>query len=74
MSAHLKTPTYGQHRLEQLLTINDVGRVLGISRGSVYALIRSGELVPIRVGERARFDPADVREYLERRREAERAP
>lgn len=70
MSAHLKTSPYEPARLERLLTISDVGRVLGISRGSVYALMRSGELVPIRVGERARFDPTDVRAYLERHREA----
>ncbi len=69
MSAHFKKPEYESDRLERLLTIGDVGRVLGVSRGSVYALIRGGELVPIRVGERARFSPADVRGYLERRRQ-----
>jgi excisionase family DNA binding protein len=74
MSGHLKTPPYEPDRLERLLTIADVARVLGISRGSVYALIRVGELVPFRVGERARFDPAAVRAYLERHREDERAP
>ena len=70
MSAHLKTSAYESDRLQRLLTIGDVAHVLGISRGSVYGLIRAGELVPIRVGERARFEPADVREYLERHREA----
>jgi excisionase family DNA binding protein len=69
MSAHSKTPHYEPDRLERLLTIGDVARALGISRGSVYTLIRAGELVPIRVGERARFDPGDVRAYLERHRE-----
>jgi excisionase family DNA binding protein len=70
MSGHLQTPAYDSERLERLLTISDVARILGVSRGSVYALIRSGELVPIRVGERARFQTADVRQYLERHREA----
>ena len=69
MSAHLQTPEYGVGRLEKLLTISDVGRFLAISRGSVYGLMRSGELVPVRVGERARFRPADVRAYLDRHRE-----
>jgi excisionase family DNA binding protein len=69
MSEQLVTPIYAADQLEQLLTIADVARVLGISRGSVYTLMRSGELVPIRVGERARFEPADVRAYLERHRE-----
>ncbi len=58
-------------QLERLLTIADVAQVLGVSRGSVYSLIRAGELVPIRVGERARFEPAGVRSYLERHRQEE---
>lgn len=70
MSAHLERQQYDSDRLEQLLTISDVARLLGVSRGSVYGLMRIGELVPIRVSERARFAPADIREYLERHREA----
>jgi excisionase family DNA binding protein len=69
MSAHIPTPDYGADRPAELLTISDVARLLGVSRGSVYGLMRSGELVPIRVGQRARFEPADVRAYLERHRE-----
>ena len=69
MSGHLQTPQYGADRLVDLLTIADVARTLGISRGSVYGLMRTGELFPIRVGQRARFEPADVRAYLERHRE-----
>jgi excisionase family DNA binding protein len=56
--------------LSRLLSINDVAALLGISRPTVYALIRRGELVPIRVGQRARFESADVRAYLERHRES----
>jgi excisionase family DNA binding protein len=55
--------------LSPLLSINEVAELLGISRPTVYALIRRGELVPIRVGERARFEPADVRVYLERNKQ-----
>jgi excisionase family DNA binding protein len=57
-------------RLEPLLTIRDVATVLGISRESVYRLIRAGELEPIRVGHRARFTRGDLRDYLERQRES----
>jgi excisionase family DNA binding protein len=51
-----------------------VATLLGISRKTLYALIHRGELVPIRVGERARFEPADVRAYLERNREPVAVP
>jgi excisionase family DNA binding protein len=57
--------------LSPLLSINEVATLLGISRKTLYALIHRGELVPIRVGERARFEPADVRLYLERHREGQ---
>jgi excisionase family DNA binding protein len=70
MCAHVGTPAYESDRLERLLTIDEVARLLGISRGSVYGLVRRGELTPIRVGERARFEPWNVRGYLERHREA----
>jgi excisionase family DNA binding protein len=73
MSRQHLEPTYAGDRLEELLAIADVSRLLGVSRWSVYELMRAGELIPIRVGERARFEPADVRAYLERHRE-ERAP
>jgi excisionase family DNA binding protein len=67
MTSHsLTTP---QDVLSPLLSINEVAELLGISRPTVYALIRRGELVPIRVGERSRFEPADIRAYLERNRE-----
>jgi excisionase family DNA binding protein len=56
--------------LSPLLSINEVAELLGISRPTVYALIRRGELIPIRVGERLRFEKADVRDYLERNRES----
>jgi excisionase family DNA binding protein len=67
MEAHRMTTA--DDGLDPLLSINDLAGLLGISRASVYTLIHSGELVPIRVGERIRFEPADVRAYIERHRE-----
>jgi excisionase family DNA binding protein len=40
-----------------------------VSKQTLYRLLQAGELHPSRVGERLRFDPADVRAYLERTRE-----
>jgi excisionase family DNA binding protein len=70
------TREYGSERsedLEQLLTIAQCCELLQVSKQTLYRLINSGELAPIRVGERSRFAPADVRAYLERHRER-RAP
>ena len=49
-----------------LLTVNELARHLGISKWTVYRLVRSGEVRAVRVGERIRFRPADVDRYLER--------
>jgi excisionase family DNA binding protein len=67
MTSHSLTPATDV--LSPLLSINKVAELLGISRPTVYALIRRGELVPIRVGARLRFETTDVRAYLERNRE-----
>jgi excisionase family DNA binding protein len=56
--------------LEPLLTVRAVCRVLGISKPTLYRLIHSGELMPVRVSKSPRFLPADIRAYLERQREA----
>ena len=54
--------------LEPLLTVSAVCGLLAVSRQTLYRLIHAGELHPSRVGERLRFLPADVRDYLERGR------
>ncbi|MEZ5099578.1 MAG: helix-turn-helix domain-containing protein [Thermoleophilia bacterium] len=44
--------------------MNEVARLLGVGRGQVYALVRAGVLLPLRVGTRMRFEPAQIRERL----------
>jgi excisionase family DNA binding protein len=70
MAVHNATP-YDHERSEsdRLLTINDVAFRLAISRDTVYRLVRSGELIPVRAGERLRFRVSDLEDYLERGRE-----
>jgi len=55
--------------VEPLLTVNEVSRVLRRSRSFVYALVRDGELHPIRLGARLRFAADDIRSYLDKLRE-----
>ena len=69
MSRHESTTTYAERRTP-LLSVNDVARLLVISRDSVYKMIRSGDLVAYRVGERFRFRAEDIDELLERSRES----
>jgi excisionase family DNA binding protein len=50
------------------LTIAEVGQALGVDRGTVYRLLRSGELdVPvIHIGGSSRVRTVDLEAYLER--------
>jgi excisionase family DNA binding protein len=50
--------------LEPLLSINEVAKVLRISESSVYRLVRSGELVRVKVGGRTLFEPEAVRRLI----------
>lgn len=61
MSAQLSTSAV----VEPLLTVSDVRDLLRISRSSVYQLIRRGDIVPVRVGNRLRFTPDEIRRYLD---------
>jgi len=63
----VKHPT---RTLEPLLTIGEVSEALNVSRATVYRLMETGELEPVRVRSRTRFEPEVVRGYIERNREA----
>ena len=54
--------------LRSLYSVDDVASLLSVSRKTVYRLTQRGELVPSRVGERLRFRPNEIDEYLERNR------
>lgn len=43
-----------------LMSIDDVTTYYGVSRRTVYRLIRSGDLKPVRIGSRLRFRQGDL--------------
>jgi excisionase family DNA binding protein len=51
--------------LEPLLDIEAVSSLLGVSRPTVYRLIRAGELRVVHVRTRKRFRPDDLRGFIE---------
>jgi len=64
-TAHANTTTQG---IEPLLTVNEVCAALGVTRSTVYKLVREHELVPTFVGSRARFEPEEIRNFIQRHR------
>lgn len=61
---HHESERYELARPEPLYTISELGELLGVSRATIYRLLRRGELTALRVGSRQRFTPAEVRRYL----------
>jgi excisionase family DNA binding protein len=57
-------------RMERLLTVADAAAYFAVSRRQVYVLLDRGELPAVRVGSRLRLIPADLRDYVQRHREA----
>ena len=53
-----------------LLTLAEVGARLGISRTSVWRLVRSGDLPSVRITETLRrVDPDDLERWIDERRQ-----
>jgi len=56
--------------VEPLMSIEEVAGVLRISERGLYRLIRSGELVILKVGHRTLLEPAEVRNFITNHRQA----
>lgn len=49
-----------------LLTVRQAAQVLSISERTLFSLTKSGEIPAVRFGERnVRYDPADLRRWIE---------
>ena len=59
--------------MPELLTVADLQRSLRVSRSTIYRLIREGALRPLYFDDRPRFLVADVRDFVESRRQSEHA-
>jgi excisionase family DNA binding protein len=56
---------HDSEHLEPLLTVGDVAALLRVSKGTVYGLVRSGDLSPVPLPIRkTRFRRADVMSLL----------
>lgn len=54
---------------EPLLSAEQVAELLGVSERYVWRLGRDGELPRVNVGRYVRFDPADLRAFIEQRKQ-----
>lgn len=65
MNTHSDTQQEGQFP-RPLFDINAAAVYLDVSRGTVYRLVREGEIATVRVGSRMRIRPEAIDAYLER--------
>jgi excisionase family DNA binding protein len=52
--------------LAKLLTIREAAAHLAISDRSLWTIMQQGHIRCVRIGRSLRFDPADLRRYIER--------
>lgn len=55
-----------QHDFAECLTIDDVARLLKVSKGRAYELVRTGILPSVRLGRSVRIAGAQLRTFLSR--------
>lgn len=53
---------------QHLLSTKEAATILAISERTVWQLTHDGQLPAIRFGRLVRYDPADVRDFISRRR------
>lgn len=53
----------------QLMTLSEVAKLLAVSERSVKRLVGRRSLRCVRIGRSVRFDPSDVRRWVEARKE-----
>jgi excisionase family DNA binding protein len=59
----------GRERVEQLLTLPELARLLQLSETTVRRLVGARRLPCVRLGRQLRFQPGDVFRWLEARKE-----
>lgn len=56
-----------------LLTARQTSRMLAISERSLYSLTKAGDLPAVRIGRSVRYDPSDIRAWIESAKKSPKA-
>ncbi len=51
--------------VEPLITYREAAEILGVTERTVSSLVKEGKLRAVRFGRSVRFDPADIRAFIE---------
>ena len=58
--------------MEKLLTLQETAEVLGIKVPTLYNWVSERKITVVKVGRLVKFDPKDVREFIEKNKKHER--
>ena len=50
----------------QLLSARDAARAICVSERTLFSLTKSGQVASVRIGRAVRYDPSDLRAFVER--------
>lgn len=65
MQQHHITPSGAAQEANELLSAREAAQRLGVSKGTIYGLISSGQVTHFRIGKCVRIKESDLSEYLE---------
>ena len=55
----------GGHHCDLLWKAGEAARAMAVSERTLWALTKSGRIPAVRIGRAVRYDPADLRAYIE---------
>ena len=71
MNSQIRTP--GSTTIESLLTYRGAAKLLGVTDRTVWQLVKDGQIPAVRFNRSVRIDPADLRAFIERAKQAREA-
>lgn len=54
--------------VEPLLTVRETAKTLSLCERKVWSLVAGGEIPAVRIGRAVRFDPTDLRTWIDARK------
>jgi len=65
--------SFGCHsKMEKLLGLNETAEILGVKPPTLYNWISERRITVVKVGRLVKFDPEDVREFIEKNKKHKR--
>ena len=70
----MSRPQSGDSPTPMLLTVRQAAEALQISERKLWSMTASGEITRVRIGRSVRYDPTDLRAWIERQKTGEPRP